>query len=93
MPQPSTSTWALISPTETMKCAWSSQAHGHHPSETPRKEAEERMGDVDELNKLRQRLVIILKVAQTVKNLPAMQDTQVRSWFGKIPWRKKGQPT
>ena len=52
MPQPSSSTWALISPTETMKCAWSSQAHGHHPSETPRKEAEERMGDVDELKKL-----------------------------------------
>ena len=38
-------------------------------------------------------------VAKTVKNLPTMQDTQVRSlgwedpWVGKIPWRKAWQPT
>jgi len=28
-------------------------------------------------------------VAQTVKNLPLMQDT----WIGKIPWRRAWQPT
>ena len=28
-------------------------------------------------------------VAQMVKNLPAMRET----WFGKIPWRRKWQPT
>ena len=28
-----------------------------------------------------------------VKNLPAMRKTQVRSWVGKIPWRRKWQPT
>ena len=28
-------------------------------------------------------------VAQTVKNLPAMQET----WVGKIPWRRAWQPT
>ena len=32
-------------------------------------------------------------VAQMVKNLPAMQETQVRSWVGKIPWRRQWQPT
>jgi len=31
--------------------------------------------------------------AQTVKNLPAMQDTWVRSLGQKIPWRKDWQPT
>ena len=29
-------------------------------------------------------------VAQTVKNLPAMQETQVQSLVRKIPWRGKG---
>ena len=28
-------------------------------------------------------------VAQTAKNLPAMQETQVQSQVGKIPWRRK----
>ena len=28
-----------------------------------------------------------------VKNLPAMQETQVRSRVGKIPWRTAWQPT
>ena len=28
-------------------------------------------------------------VAQTVKNLPAMQETQVQSQVGKIPWRRE----
>ena len=28
-------------------------------------------------------------VAQVVKNLPAMQET----WVGKIPWRRRWQPT
>jgi len=32
-------------------------------------------------------------VAQLVKNLPAMQETWVRSWVGKIPWRREGLPT
>ena len=31
-------------------------------------------------------------VAQTVKNPPAMQETQVRPWIGKIPWRRNGNP-
>ena len=32
-------------------------------------------------------------VAQSVKNLPAMQETQVNPWVGKIPWRRKWQST
>ena len=32
-------------------------------------------------------------VAQTVKNLPAMRETQVRSLVGKIPWRREWLPT
>ena len=32
-------------------------------------------------------------VAQMVKCLPAMQETRVPSQVGKIPWRKKWQPT
>ena len=32
-------------------------------------------------------------VAQSVKNPPAMQETQVQSLVGKISWRKKWQPT
>ena len=32
-------------------------------------------------------------VAQTVKNLPAMQETQVRSLGQKDPWRRKWPPT
>ena len=31
-------------------------------------------------------------VAQTIKNLSAVQETQV-CWIRKIPWRKKRQPT
>ena len=27
-------------------------------------------------------------VAQTVKNLPAMQEIWVQSWVGNIPWRR-----
>ena len=30
-------------------------------------------------------------MAQKVKSLPAMQEIQELSWFGKIPWRKKWQ--
>ena len=30
-------------------------------------------------------------VAQTVKNLPAMQETGFNPWVGKIPWRRKWQ--
>ena len=32
-------------------------------------------------------------VAQMVENLPAVQETQVRSLGGEDPWRRKGQPT
>ena len=32
-------------------------------------------------------------MAQVVKNLPAMQETQYNTWRGKIPWRRKWQPT
>ena len=32
-------------------------------------------------------------VAQTVKNLPAMQETQVQSQVRKIPWTRAWQPT
>ena len=29
---------------------------------------------------------------QREKHLPTMQETRVRSWVGKIPWRRKWQP-
>ena len=35
-------------------------------------------------------------MAQRVKNLPVMQETQEMwfdPWIGKIPWRRKWQPT
>ena len=32
-------------------------------------------------------------VAQTVKHLPAVQVTGFDPWVGKIPWRRKWQPT
>ena len=32
-------------------------------------------------------------VGQMVKQLPTMQETQVRPWVGTIPWRRKWQPT
>ena len=32
-------------------------------------------------------------IAQLVKNLPAMQETWVRSWVGKILWRRERLPT
>ena len=32
-------------------------------------------------------------VAQLVKNPPAVQETWVRSWVGKIPWRRERLPT
>ena len=31
--------------------------------------------------------------AQLVKNLPAMWETWVQSWVGKIPWRREKLPT
>ena len=37
-------------------------------------------------------LHVTFLVAQMVKNLPAMQETQVQS-LGKIPWSRKWQPT
>ena len=35
----------------------------------------------------------LLQVAQMVKNLPAKQETRVQFLSGKIPWRRKWQPT
>ena len=32
-------------------------------------------------------------VAETVKNLPAMQETRFDPWVRKIPWRGVWQPT
>ena len=32
-------------------------------------------------------------VAQSVKNLPAVQEIWVQSWIRKIPWKRKWQPT
>jgi len=32
-------------------------------------------------------------VAQMVKNLPTMWETQVHPWFRKIPWRREWLPT
>ena len=32
-------------------------------------------------------------VAQLVKNPPAMPETWVQSWVGKIPWRRERLPT
>ena len=32
-------------------------------------------------------------IAQVVKYLPAMQETQVQPWVRKIPWRTEWQPT
>ena len=32
-------------------------------------------------------------VAQTVKNLPAMQETRFNPWVSKVPWGKEWQPT
>jgi len=32
-------------------------------------------------------------VAQTVNSLPAIQESQVQSWVGKIPWRREWLPT
>ena len=34
------------------------------------------------------RSVLVSLVVQMVKNPPAMRDTWVRSWVGKIPWRR-----
>ena len=33
------------------------------------------------------------QVAQWIKNPPALQETPLDSWVGKIPWRKKWHPT
>ena len=36
---------------------------------------------------------ILKQLAQTVKCLPAMQETGFDSWVGKIPWRRKWKST
>ena len=37
--------------------------------------------------------VIISLVAQTIKNLPAMEETEFNPWVRKILWRRKWQST
>ena len=37
--------------------------------------------------------IFSLVVAQMVKHLPAMQETEFNRWVRKIPWRRKWQPT
>ena len=32
-------------------------------------------------------------MVQTVKNTPAMRETEFDPWVGKIPWRRAWQPT
>ena len=32
-------------------------------------------------------------IAQLVKNPPAMPDTPLQLWVGKVPWRRDGLPT
>ena len=32
-------------------------------------------------------------MAQMVKNLPVVQETQIQSWVGKISWRREWLPT
>ena len=39
------------------------------------------------------RLGLYFLVAQSLKSLPTMWETWVRSWVGKIPWRRAWQPT
>ena len=36
---------------------------------------------------------VVSLVAQTVKNLPVKQETWFDPWVGKIPWKRKWQPT
>ena len=38
-------------------------------------------------------ITVEIYIAQSVKNLPAMQRPGFGSWVGKIPWRRKWQPT
>ena len=38
-------------------------------------------------------IITLILMAQRLKRLPPMQDTQVRSLGWKIPWRRKWQPT
>ena len=37
--------------------------------------------------------LLVSLVAEMVKRLPAMQETGFDPWVGKIPWRRKWQPT
>ena len=38
-------------------------------------------------------LCLLPLMAQTVKNLPTMQESRFSPWTGKFPWRRKWQPT
>ena len=33
-------------------------------------------------------IILVLPLVQQVKNLPAMQETQLNPWVGEIPWRR-----
>ena len=35
----------------------------------------------------------LTSLAQSVKREPAMRETRFNPWVGKIPWRRKWQPT
>jgi len=37
--------------------------------------------------------MVIFPIAETVKNLPAMQETWFNTWVGKILWRREWQST
>ena len=44
-------------------------------------------------NKANRKLAVASLVAQTVKNLPAMWETWIDPWVGKVPWRREWLPT
>ena len=51
------------------------------------------MGKSNELSDQPNMIMGTSLVAQMVKRLPTMRETQVQSWVGKISWRRKWQPT
>ena len=64
------------------KEAWCAAIHGVTKSQT-------RLSDWTELNYQ----ISTSVVAQTVKHLSTMRETGFDPWVGKIPWRRKWQPT